>query len=65
MEISMKLNGVKEIILTPKSEKWKKYSELIEDDEHYIVVREHNSPNIILRQVVYADIVKENSQTNK
>ena len=51
MEISMKLNGVKEIILTPKSEKWKKYSELIEEGETYIVIREHNSPNIILRQV--------------
>lgn len=50
MEISMMLNGVKTIVLTPKSEKWKKYSELIEEGEVYEVVKEHNSANIILRQ---------------
>ena len=50
MEIAMMLNGVKTIILTPKSEKWKKYSELIEEGEIYEVVKEHNSPNILLKQ---------------
>lgn len=44
------LNGVKTIILTPKSEKWKKYSDLIEEGEIYEVVKEHNSPNILLKQ---------------
>jgi len=52
MEIAMMLNGVKTIILTPKSEKWKKYSELIEEGEIYEVVKEHNNANIILRQKV-------------
>lgn len=51
MDIAMKLNGVKELILTPKSEHWKKYMDLIENDEIYIVVKENNSPNIILKQV--------------
>ena len=48
----MMLNGVKTIILTPKSEKWKRYSELIEEGEIYEVVKEHNSPNLLLRQKV-------------
>ncbi len=48
----MMLNGVKTIILTPKSEKWKKYSELIEEGEIYEVVKEHNSPNLLLKQKV-------------
>lgn len=48
----MMLNGVKTIILTPKSEKWKKYSELIEEGEIYEIVKEHNSPNILLKQKV-------------
>ena len=48
----MMLNGVKTIILTPKSEKWKRYSELIEEGEIYEVVKEHNSPNLLLKQKV-------------
>lgn len=48
----MMLNGVKTIILTPKSEKWKRYSELIEEGEIYEVIKEHNSPNILLKQKV-------------
>lgn len=52
MEIAMMLNGVKTIILTPKSEKWKKYSELIEEGEIYEVVKEHNNANIILKQKI-------------
>lgn len=48
----MMLNGVKTIILTPKSEKWKRYSELIEEGEIYEVVKEHNSSNILLKQKV-------------
>ena len=52
MEITMMLNGVKTIILTPKSEKWKRYSELIEEGEIYEVVKEHNSPNLLLKQKV-------------
>lgn len=51
MEISMTLNGIKRIVLTPKSENWKKYAELIENGEKYEVVRENNSASIILRQV--------------
>lgn len=52
MEIAMMLNGVKTIILTPKSEKWKRYSELIEEGEIYEVFKEHNSPNLLLKQKV-------------
>lgn len=48
----MMLNGVKTIILTPKGEKWKRYSELIEEGEIYEVVKEHNSSNILLKQKV-------------
>lgn len=48
----MMLNGVKTIILTPKNEKWKRYSELIEEGEIYEVVKEHNSSNILLKQKV-------------
>lgn len=48
----MMLNGVKTIILTPKSEKWKRYSELIEEGEIYEVVKEHNSSNLLLKQKV-------------
>lgn len=48
----MMLNGVKTIILTPKSEKWKRYSELIEEGEIYEVFKEHNSSNILLKQKV-------------
>jgi len=51
MEISLKLNGSKEITLTPKSEQWKEYAPLIKDGEKYEVVRENNSPNIILKQI--------------
>ena len=48
----MILNGVKTIILTPKSEKWKKYSELIEEGEVYEAIKEHNNANIILKQKI-------------
>ena len=51
----MMLNGVKTIILTPKSEKWKRYSELIEEGEIYEVFKEHNSPNLLLKQKVRED----------
>ena len=54
----MMLNGVKTIILTPKSEKWKKYSELIEEGEIYEVVKEHNSPNILLKQVSSKQVIE-------
>ena len=46
----MMLNGVKTIILTPKNEKWKRYSELIEEGEIYEVFKEHNSPNLFLNK---------------
>lgn len=52
MEIAMMLNGVKTIILTPKSEKWKRYSELIEEGEIYEIFKEHNNPNLLLKQKV-------------
>jgi len=51
MEISLKLNGSKEITLTPKSENWKKYAELIEAGEKYEVVRDNNSKAIVLKQI--------------
>jgi hypothetical protein len=55
MEIAMMLNGVKTIILTPKSEKWKRYSELIEEGEIYEIFKEHNNPNLLLKQKVRED----------
>lgn len=51
----MMLNGVKTIILTPKSEKWKRYSELIEEGEIYEIFKEHNNPNLLLKQKVRED----------
>jgi len=51
MEVSLKLNGTKELTLKPISEQWKEYAPLIKDGETYIVVREPNSTSIILKQV--------------
>lgn len=51
MEVSLKLNGTKELTLKPISEQWKEYAPLIKDSETYIVVREPNSTSIILKQV--------------
>jgi len=51
MEVSLKLNGSKEITLKPISEHWKEYSNLIKDGETYVVTRENNSTSIILKQV--------------
>lgn len=50
MDISLTLNGIKELTLKPKSERWKEYAKLIKDGEEYKVFRENNSPTIILRQ---------------
>lgn len=47
----MHLNGIKKIILTPVSEDWKRYADLIKDGERYEIIRENNSPNIILTQI--------------
>jgi len=51
MEVSLKLNGSKEITLKPISEHWKEYSNLIKDSEKYLVTREPNSNKLILKLI--------------
>jgi len=51
MKVTMHLDEEKEIILTPKSENWKVWVELIKDGETYTVERKPNSTSIILKQV--------------
>lgn len=51
MKVSLKLNGIKEIVLTPVSEDWKEYSQLLKDGETYKIERLNNSVDIVLKQV--------------
>ena len=51
MKVAIKLNGIKEIILTPISEDWKEYSQLLKDGETYKIERLNNSVDIVLKQV--------------
>lgn len=51
MKVSLKLNGIKEIVLTPISEDWKEYSQLLKDGETYKIERLNNSVDIVLKQV--------------
>ena len=51
MKVALKLNGIKEIVLTPVSEEWKEYSKLLKDGEVYKIERLNNSAEITLKQV--------------
>lgn len=51
MKVTLKLNGIKEIVLTPISEDWKEYSQLLKDGETYKIERLNNSAEITLKQV--------------
>lgn len=51
MKVALKLNGIKEIVLTPVSEEWKEYSQLLKDGETYKIERLNNSVDIVLKQV--------------
>lgn len=51
MKVALKLNGIKEIVLTPISEDWKEYSQLLKDGETYKIERLNNSVDIVLKQV--------------
>lgn len=51
MKVALKLNGIKEIVLTPISEEWKEYSKLLKDGEVYKIERLNNSAEITLKQV--------------
>ena len=51
MKVALKLNGIKEIVLTPISEDWKLYSQLLKDGETYKIERLNNSVDIVLKQV--------------
>lgn len=51
MKVALKLNGIKEIVLTPISEDWKEYSQLLKDGETYKIERLNNSAEITLKQV--------------
>ena len=51
MKVALKLNGIKEIVLTPISEDWKEYSQLLKDGEVYKIERLNNSVDIVLKQV--------------
>lgn len=50
MEVTLKINGIKELTLKPISETCKEYAPLIKDGEIYQVVRDGTN-NIILKQV--------------
>ena len=51
MKVALKLNGIKEIVLTPVSEDWKEYTQLLKDGETYKIERLNNSVDIVLKQV--------------
>ena len=51
MKVALNLNGLKKIILTPISEDWKEYSQLIKEGELYKVERLNNSTDVILTQI--------------
>lgn len=51
MKVALKLNGIKEIVLTPVSEDLKEYSQLLKDGETYKIERLNNSVDIVLKQV--------------
>ena len=51
MKVALKLHDIKEIILTPVSEDWKEYSQLLKDGETYKIERLNNSVDIVLKQV--------------
>ena len=51
MKVALKLNGIKEIVLTPVSEDWKEYSQLLKDGETYKIERLNNLAEITLKQV--------------
>ena len=51
MKVALKLNGIKEIVLTPISEDWKEYSQLLKDGETYKIERLNNSVDIVLKHV--------------
>lgn len=51
MEISLKINGTKEISLNPETPIEHEYLPLIKDGEQYLITREPNSNKLILKQI--------------
>jgi len=65
MKVAIKLNGIKEIILTPISEDWKEYSQLLKDGETYKIERLNNSVDIVLKQVKETPVSVLNVKDNQ
>lgn len=51
MEVSIKINGTKEITLNPETPLENEYLPLIKDSEKYLVTREPNSNKLILKLI--------------
>lgn len=51
MEVSIKINGTKEITLNPETPLEHEYLPLIKDSEKYLVTREPNSNKLILKLI--------------
>ena len=65
MKVALKLNGIKEIVLTPVSEDWKEYSQLLKDGETYKIERLNNSVDIVLKQVKETPVSVLNVKDNQ
>lgn len=65
MKVALKLNGIKEIVLTPISEDWKEYSQLLKDGETYKIERLNNSVDIVLKQVKETPVSVLNVKDNQ
>ena len=51
MEVSIKINGTKEITLNPETPLEHEYLPIIKDSEKYLVTREPNSNKLILKLI--------------
>ena len=51
MKVALKLNVIKEILLTPISEDWTEHSQLLKDVQVYEIERLNNSVDLGLQQV--------------
>ena len=65
MKVALKLNGIKEIVLTPISEDWKEYSQLLKDGETYKIELLNNSVDIVLKQVKETPVSVLNVKDNQ
>ena len=59
MEVSIKINGTKEITLNPETPLEHEYLPLIKDSEKYLVSREPNSNKLILKLIKEEIIIQQ------